>query len=423
MKIYVDYKKWEYPQYKYGQKKTLTIDVLNKSGIHSFASGVSGLSLDFLSLGFGKEYANSKSFLVVFNGAVGETTRATAVAPFFSGTGLSNLMKMPLLAVADPTLALDDRITLAWYAGNHHVKDIYESIASAIDSIATKTGRTPIFVGGSGGGYAAIQTISRTKHSGSCVVWNPQTSIGAYYMEAGLRYITTAFPNLIVPPESTVTSKAFQDFLDTTLGHLPHRLPNISTLAAHHKIIYMQNVSDTSHMSRHAGPWLNQGKFASINEKSFLNDAGNVLFFPGDWGTGHVSPPIQYLTDLISLLSKGSSLGYIAADHFTKSAGALTKRLNWFAVYPPNGSTLQLTHQRQGQDLKLEANPIPKFGTPDDFEYAFYIYSANKRLAQSWYKKSNSIKFEGIPESGDLTVHVYLKDRLGSVKAISKRLH
>lgn len=107
--------------------------------------------------------------------------RTKSAAPFFCGVGLSASLNVPLLTISDPTLVLSDKLTRGWYAGNQYITDVFSSIAHAVDSLAERTGRHPVIIGGSGGGFAAIQTVTRMKGAATCIAWNPQTAISNYF--------------------------------------------------------------------------------------------------------------------------------------------------------------------------------------------------------------------------------------------------
>lgn len=68
---------------------------------------------------------------------------------------------MPLIAIADPSLLLSDKLDLAWYAGNENLKNLPQMIASILDNITGKLDTKLIFFGGLGGGFATLSIINQ----------------------------------------------------------------------------------------------------------------------------------------------------------------------------------------------------------------------------------------------------------------------
>lgn len=64
----------------------------------------------------------------------------------------------------------------------------------------------------------------------------------------------------------------------------------------------------------------------------------------------------------------------------------------------------------------------PKYGRAEDFSYAFYLYADGKKAAARGYQKSPNVRFEGSRPKSNLTVVAYLRDQLGSVRSITRKL-
>lgn len=421
MALQLNYESWKRERFLYSGAYFDTASA-PVDGIHSMRTSESQLTLDFLASGFSDPEPKARSFLVVLSGAVAKQTRAVASAPFFSGLGTAGGVRLPLLSVSDPTLALDPELTLAWYAGNSLTTNLLAIIARNIDRVATATGLYPILIGGSGGGYAAINISARLESEATTIVWNPQTSIGGYDASAARRYIEVAYPEIEFPSENPSTQREFQEFLDNAIDPTRHRLPPVVSIDTRHKIIFLQDRTDTFHMSRHAGPWLNTAEFEALGPNTYQNSAGNILFFVGNWGKGHAPAPGHLISELILSANSGTALSQIGIQRLAKSRYSPNDTFTWLAVRPPMNNDIAITHKKNGDTVQLSFEISPSLGKTIDFEYACYLYERNKIVARSGYRKTPDFSFSGILGNTPLTARLYLRDQLGSIKAVSKKL-
>ena len=406
MDLYTDYQQWHTTHYQYEAAAARPADML-RDGIHSVPLG-RGLTLDFLSSGFGNAALNKRHFLVIFRGALSDKTRKSP-APYFSGMDLGDRNRLPVLSVADPTLALDRKLTLAWYAGNAIAPDLYERIARTVDAISRATGRTPIIVGGSGGGYASLQALSRITTPGAAVVWNPQTSIGGYYARHVMRYLSVAYPEQPCTQDKPKNRQAIQRCLDKFMPATVNHLPPASRLGSGKQLVYLQNFTDAFHRREHAGPWLNALPFTSIgNDKVFLSKARNIVFLPGSWGKGHVGPPGAVLDTLIQKISNEETLPAIAEGYLAQARFAASHR--WLAVAPPRPSELDVKFTRHGAELTVNATPSASLGKSADFQYAFALLANQKVTARTGYTPTASATFTLPEQTDDPEIRIDLKD-------------
>lgn len=271
------------------EHKKIKIDSLVESdkapsGWYSIEYPNSG-SFQVLLNGF-DSFLGSKSFLVVFNGAVKRGKFASP--PFFSGVNLGSITKLPVISIADPTLEINEIISLGWYAGNYKIKDLQKKIADLVDMLAEKINAEPIFVGGSGGGFAALVALKQSKF-GSAVVWNPQTDIKKYSRATYDNYKKVA----ILDVENKSIESIFAG--DVNQG------------GSEKTVIYLQNSKDSFHVERHARRFFNghliKADLLGVQEEGFF------VYVLGAWrGGGHVSPPSDALISIIEILSKKESL-------------------------------------------------------------------------------------------------------------------
>lgn len=296
--MFLDYTNWHYPRYQY---KIVPKDpqVLTRDGLHTIPLAAGALPLDMLTLGFESRHQQTRVFLVSFGGAVSNRAISGSMPPYFSGTALAKSLNLPILSFSDPTLALDSALALGWYAGNHLAPDLYSTIADLLDQISRKENLEPILVGGSGGGFAAMQVLTRLDAKAVAVVWNPQTSIGSYYIGPALKYMRIAFPDIVISDDVTRDTIAFQRFVDANFDINTFRIPDADRIRKDHQLVYLQNNSDVHHLTRHADPWVTRSRLMQAVKNIYENKTQNILYYRGNWGQGHVAPAIAMQKGLI----------------------------------------------------------------------------------------------------------------------------
>jgi len=410
----LDYSRWKYHHFHHDATDLRDIRILLKDGVHSVNVKPSPIPLDFLSLGFNNQ---GKEFLVVLSGAVTDSTRGNSSPPYFSGVGLASDLHLPLFAISDPSLALSHDLNLAWYAGNHYTPDLFTHIADVVDSLAQRTGKKPILLGGSGGGFAAIQILKRLKTPATAIAWNPQTSIGGYYLRAVKRYVTTAYPNIKIPSDASRDSNAFQSFMDRDLDKTQHRLPVAASLSAESELIYLQNISDDYHRRNHAGPWLKSVPFLRIGNGAYLSSKRNILFFTGDWGDGHAAPSPAIIKNLVTQVIKTDSLDLVGLS-LTRSSVAAKVPVNWFHADAGLISHVKISASQSDVGLRVEAEIPSQLGKSEDFEYAFEVFSGTTSINRIWYQSGASAILP-ITEPGEYRIKVYLRDKFDAIKSVA----
>lgn len=91
---------------------------------------------------------------------------------------------------------MDTDVPLGWYAGNEEIPDLQTQLVRLLERISDCTGARLLIIGGSGGGYAAIQLGLSLRCRTSVLVWNPQTAIADYVPKFVTQYLCTAFPKI-----------------------------------------------------------------------------------------------------------------------------------------------------------------------------------------------------------------------------------
>jgi hypothetical protein len=230
---------------------------------------VNGVPVDILN----SPAPGAASTIFVFHPAV---TDAVETLPFFSGQTVTSGAPANRVWIQDPTLYLDDRLKLSWFAGNYrmNVQAILTDVMTKL--LAVHGSKHAIFFGASGGGFAAMY-YSRQFPGSLAIAINPQTNIRLYgqgpvrqFLELGLGAKPGSQPIKLAdyPIAWDLTKEYRQGFPNT--------------------VAYVQNAGDTSHIGRHL--------------KGFVREvAGNprMLLHIGNWGQGHVPPDKDILQALI----------------------------------------------------------------------------------------------------------------------------
>ena len=260
-------------------------------------------SVDILLDGFDR-LQDDKGVLVCFTGAVSK--RQEKLAPFFSGITIAKKVGVPLIAIADPSLALSKDLSLAWYAGNEEKVNLPNEIASILDTISKRLNKKLTLFGGSGGGFAAMLINSYMNIDANVVVWNPQTLISNYLPEMVSNYLNICFPNL-------KSRGALYETLDDS--GITHDLIKLYSLdqSKSHNILYLQNTGDKLHLDSHLKPFMQIINFNELNSHTFAAKNGITCWLKY-WGDGHIVPTEQVILNTLTRMTKGKTSSEIAVD-------------------------------------------------------------------------------------------------------------
>lgn len=178
----------------------------------------------------------SKSLVVVFHGAVNREKRSfPAFGPYMRG--IDNHAHQ--IAFADPTLALSDRLTISWFAGSASMP-LQSVLVSAIERLRAELEITRlIFVGGSGGGFAALYYSWHFPGS-VAVAYSPQTVLSNYGQTLRDRYSDVAWPEG-VEPVGVAPTLDLRDLYGRSIDNL---------------VLYLQSYDDRSHLFDQMLPFL-----------------------------------------------------------------------------------------------------------------------------------------------------------------------
>lgn len=227
----------------------------------------------------------SDTTFVAFNGAIGSTY---TTVPAYAGFGTTQHLSANVLLLSDPSMVIDERLTLGWYAGNTRQPTLQADLTRIIRSFAGDT-RVVLF-GPSGGGYAALEQATRLPGS-TAIVSNPQTDVTKYMPAAVERYLEIAWG------------------MENFDGALPFAHQAVEAYAGpvDAQVVYVQNEGDLDHVQRHLQPFLEQ-----------LHPGNRVARLLPNLGEGHVGPDKESFMRLFDLVVCSPEWGALsnALDEF-----------------------------------------------------------------------------------------------------------
>lgn len=195
-----------------------------------------GITLDFYS-----RLQRSDELVVTFHGANDITKNRY---PVFTRVKSLKDKATAMMSFADPTMLVDPerKMLLSWYLGGPGW-DPLPAILQVIRKAQGKTGARHIaFIGGSGGGFAALRASAMVRGS-MAFVQDPQTSIGAYIPRVTDVYFSTVWKGW----SKASLLKAFPERFDMVQHYRNANPENF--------VYYAQNASDLSHVRKHLTPF------------------------------------------------------------------------------------------------------------------------------------------------------------------------
>lgn len=251
----------------------------------------------------------SKSLVIRFHGAIDR--KRHPLPCYLSNSGVVS-QKAHQLSVSDPTLASSLTLRIAWYAGHgsldaqNQLSDIFQQIAGALSV------RRTVYMGSSGGGFAALYYSWRHEHS-CALALVPQTNAMRYRDTAMDTYAQSCWPGI---PLSDIPRH-------TTLD-----LCGVYAKGYKNTVIYLQSWSDYFHIKHHLSPFL---AALSANE---INNFILVSNFWGVFGHGGAVPSTAHLPWLHAALTSPS----LKADDLTRTHNKLCAQEHLFAGAGPTSS-------------------------------------------------------------------------------------
>lgn len=408
-----DYDAWKRSIYEPPSLVDFLLQPEFHDGIHRIPSGTG--TLDVLIHGLhGSAMLRERVCLVCFNGAL-RNRQETVRPPFFSGLSVAASAKLPLIAISDPSLALDGKLLLGWYAGNSGERGLTAAIASIINAVAEAYGLRLILLGGSGGGFAVLSQACLLRCPATLIVWNPQTSIGEFSPRSVLKYLLVAFPELARDAAEAVFSLSRQEQkvcakqLLRRTGVLHCLLDTIRSGTV--DVLYLQNRHDW-HVSSHARPYLGSSNWQRIGATSFKKGKKLALHF-GNWGPEHAVPSWELVCRLVAQAARGDSVVGMAAE-LSASSGSDEYCQFFGADWPDGIEKLRIKVVTFGECLRITVD-IPLLASKDGLEYALY-YFQNGEKSVIWYQ--GSPEFEIPAGKADIdAVQVFVRDIFHDIRS------
>jgi pimeloyl-ACP methyl ester carboxylesterase len=249
------------------------------------ANGVMYVALDDGELPVSVSLRPSSMLVFTFNGA---TDRSTSTLPRFAGSGYQRYVPASVIGLSDPTLERHAELTLGWYAGDEKFA-LQKLLPDFLHKAADALGVTRIvFVGGSGGGYAALYYSWHLPGS-VALVTNAQTNLDRYRQWHLARYRRLCWPGLD-------DQAPLSDVIETDLRPLySKRFDNM--------VIYLQIASDYFHLTRHFAPFV-----AALPDEH----ADHLIVRMENWGRqGHQpAPPNIFIPWLLAALTAPESTAH-----------------------------------------------------------------------------------------------------------------
>lgn len=241
------------------------------------ANGVSTIALENGELPVWVSLQDSPSVIFTFTGAANRNKPL----PQFASTGLGKRVSASVIALADPSLDRHDEMRLAWYAG-HEGFELQKMLPALLQQIIDSLGATrAAFVGGSGGGFAALYYSSRIPGS-VAIVLNPQTNLNKYHWGHRRRYRDVCWPALDgkTPLDSVIDAD----------------LKPLYGAESQNTAIFIQIASDYFHLTNQFAP------FVSSLPSEFRN---RLIVRVANWGVdGHKPAPTSvWIPWLVAALS------------------------------------------------------------------------------------------------------------------------
>lgn len=231
---------------------------------------------------------------ILFTAAVAQ--RGSSQGPFFSGLGIAKSKELPLIAIADPSLDNDPSLNLAWYTGGPN-DNVEGNLLKLFEALHRSLHRELLFVGGSGGGYAALSFARRFVFKSSVVVWNPQTDIYEYNERFVKSYLRSQF-NFAYSALARDDWKAFCKY--RTDQKIATNILDTKTIDNPRRVIYLQNATDW-HLTKHLQPlWATISHNKLVDGKNILDS--NHIIVVDKFAEGHASPPSSLIASILSQL-------------------------------------------------------------------------------------------------------------------------
>lgn len=238
------------------------------------------------------------TLIVRFHGAIQRERRPL---PSFQ----ANLKQMQgyshQITLCDPTMMTRDGFSLGWYAG-HEALDVQGILKQFFAQVREFLGiRRMIYLGSSGGGFAALH-YSYFDPGSAAVVMGPQTSMKAHIRTAIERYISNCWPGQTIEEVSQA--------IETDMCALYAK-------GHENSVVFVQSAGDFLHNHRHMAPFVDavHGSGTRENTRFLL-----ISDFWGRHGHGGAIPHEGYVRWVMATIAASSLDGNDLLDAYTAAA-------------------------------------------------------------------------------------------------------
>lgn len=236
---------------------------------------------------------------IFFTGAISQ--RNDKKGPFFSGLGITNGLKLPMIAIADPSLDDDTSLSLAWYTGGPD-DNFVANLAKLLKAVQETLEREMLLIGGSGGGFAALNVGRHFDGEYSILVWNPQTDIYEYSERFTKVFLKSRF-NFA---HATLAGSDWKAFCKIrTDPKISTNVLSEDTIKKARRVVYLQNAGDW-HRLKHLQPLWAMASNVPPTEGTNVIDQDHVVFIK-EFAEGHAPPSAKLIGSLISQMMRRSA--------------------------------------------------------------------------------------------------------------------
>ncbi len=284
-------------------------------------------------------------------------------------------------------MSLDEDLGLAWYAGNQWQR-LQDELTEILVHLSDSFGMELLLIGGSGGGFAAINLGMRLGEKASVLVWNPQTDFLKYSRRSVDTYLKAAFPDLVGERGAdAVTAESLAKVGVRASVTAPDAMPGPR------RMLYLQNSSDW-HVKAHAAPFIAGHGLAPVEPDLYLTRNDHWAVFFGSWGKGHAIPSIELIKTLVgAMCGRDFMPGSLFESSISEQVIAVRKR----ELAPFNaarGSMASLNVEVASAYGGIVASVmLPDGARYPGASYAFYAYSRGERIRTHWYTPSRQAYF------------------------------
>lgn len=250
----------------------------------------------------------AKSLVILFHGAVNRQTREY---PQFLAYRPGIHPHAHQIAIADPSLALSDRMSTGWFAGSHGTplqRLIPPFLSALIERLQVDK---IIFTGGSAGGFAALY-YSWLFPGSAAVVTVPQTNIHKYREHHRRIYLQASWPE-----GADTGSDSDSACLD---------LRDIYSQGMRNTVVYLQSNMDSFHVKNQMAPLLSSLPTSAVDRFILKCSFWGTFGHSGSVPTREMNAWIRAALSAEELTSESIILAYELANQ--TEPPALTQRQN-----------------------------------------------------------------------------------------------